>query len=490
MDFQFLKAKNGSLTCKIDGKFYHSAYSPENEAKNFVQTIKFDFFPESIFVIEPGLSYCQEFLKKRFPKANLYAIRLCDNFFETDSKWNKVFYFNSDFKNNLLFSCLEEELLKSQFISLQNSTIFESEIKCRNAIFSIIKNAKSILYTKHIFAKKWFLNSVRFATSIKKIALINKKIDKDVIICASGPSLENSIELLKEWKNNFFIICLSSATKVLCKNNIKPDLIFSTDGGFWAKYHLQNLPCPLSLNSEGALFYKNFKKTLILPVVYPQSLSEILFTKLKIPFLYSKQNGTVSGTALEFALNLTDKNIYFLGLDLHNAKGFQHSKPNELELFNEKNDFRLSSKETRQTKSRFSSSTALEIYSDWFKNIDSVKAKRIFRLSDNFKYSNNLNNIKDVNWNEIPSYKINSSNTEKSKKNYFETKTVSFFKENLFNEIQKLSSSQFFLKEVFPLETLLFEKCNNENEKNEINKKITDQKDKLLKKVRKILDEQ
>ena len=75
-----------------------------------------------------------------------------------------------------------------------------------------------------------------------------------VLVCASGPSLNCCIKIIKQFEDKLFIICLSSALSVLIKNNIIPDLVFSTDGGYWAGEHLKHLKknkdIPLAVSCE------------------------------------------------------------------------------------------------------------------------------------------------------------------------------------------------------------------------------------------------
>ena len=65
----FESSKAGELTCSFQGKYLHSKYNPTNEGEKFAAGIKADFSPLCVFILEPALSYCAPFLKKRFPKA-------------------------------------------------------------------------------------------------------------------------------------------------------------------------------------------------------------------------------------------------------------------------------------------------------------------------------------------------------------------------------------------------------------------------------------
>ena len=67
---------------------------------------------------------------------------------------------------------------------------------------------------------------------------------------------------------------------------------------------------------------------------YRDGISKEILDFNNFHFLTLQRNGTISGTALEFAKKITTKNIFFVGLDLQGSKGFQHILPNEMEKNN------------------------------------------------------------------------------------------------------------------------------------------------------------
>ena len=80
-EIEFLKAKNNSTTCRINGVLLHSAYNPEAEAKKFVDsTPAISFNPKYILIIEPALSYVIPFLKEKYPETKICAVRFLNDF--------------------------------------------------------------------------------------------------------------------------------------------------------------------------------------------------------------------------------------------------------------------------------------------------------------------------------------------------------------------------------------------------------------------------
>ncbi|WP_407427572.1 6-hydroxymethylpterin diphosphokinase MptE-like protein [Treponema sp.] len=483
----FEKSRNGELTCSFDGIYLHSKYSPLTEGERFARNLQADFSPFCIFIIEPALSYCASFLKKRFPDALICAVRLCSSFTEYDSQWDKVFYFDNSSDSvsfsEVLFNFLGEEKLISSltFDWTPSKQIFqEHNSQVWQEIKKAILKARDVIGTRAYFSKRWLKNSITFASYIKNTVVLSKT-NQPVVITASGPSLKSSIPFLKKYRNSFFLIAVSSSFMPLLENEIIPDFVMSSDGGFWAKKHL-NFPSQsdcdtiFALEAESAVPKNILETKKILPLIYEDGLEKDFLEAIECPYLISKRNGTVSGTALEFALSFTDKNVFLCGFDQEPASGFQHTQPNALETDNEKNDFRLKPKETRITCSRFNSEKSLEIYRSWFISNSQFFEKRVFRLSDNYKYSYQLGKITEINWDKfIELSKGNDSETTSLKE-----KQIDFSKEKrqkiIKEKLKNLSKTKKFIDEVFPMESILIKRELSESKKaqmcSELEKKI------------------
>ena len=244
MEIKFQKAKNEELTALIDGHFIHSNYAPSKEAHRFVDNLKIPFLPSWIIILEPALCYAVDFFKQNFPDIKIAGVRYTSQFSEFDKKLDLVLNYSAqNFKTLLEKSFNEEEILTAFFVSWPaSSQIFpDIEKKIWNDIKDTLERAKTLLITREYFEKKWLLNSCRFISSINKIATLKQIIDKDCLIVSSGPSLKPFINLIKNNRQNFFIICLSSAISVCLKENIIPDIFMSTDGGYWAGEHLKRI---------------------------------------------------------------------------------------------------------------------------------------------------------------------------------------------------------------------------------------------------------
>lgn len=456
----FLSTKNNKVSAEVNSIKLHSLYDPEKEAERYAENLSPDFVPSQIVITEPAVSYILPFLRKKFPLSQICCIRYTKDFERFDSGWDKVVYFTDENQFEMqLENFSEEQICSTFFIDWKPSSKAFSEINLVvwEKIKNVILRSRSILITRSFFAERWIINQINFCRYLNKTATIQNG-SQDVLICASGLSLENSIEKIKKFRNDFFLIAVSSSLSCLLENKIIPDMVLSTDGGWWAQKHLEQLEfqnIPLALATEGNCQKNIINNSVIIPLEYKKDFDEeVKISKLcNIPSIEAERNGTVSGTALELALKITTGKIYFCGLDLHCAPGFQHSSPNKLEILNSTKDFKLKPCLNRLVPSVFNSSS-LEIYEKWFKDNSAFFGNRVFRLSNDYKFLNSLNLIQDINFEQY----------EKQRKSSFEKiliknlKEYSFCKDFAKKYIEQMINNINYQKNIFPAEYLSYQK--------------------------------
>ena len=485
---EFSTARNGSKTCSVNGKYLHSLYNPEKEAERFVSNLQCDYNPQYIVITEPVLSYSAPYLKKRFPSSKLCAIRYCDAFSETDSKWDFVFKCEKNLDNTLFDTFGEEGIAKTLFIPWQASeNLFgDKNTLAWEMIRSVVLKSRDVIATRNFFAKRWTKNTFRFFSAAQNLYTIIKG-KSDIIVAASGPSLEPSIEKLKKYRNNYFLLAVSSAIKPLLYNGIIPDLCISTDGGEWAKRHLSPLlssyaHIPIALSAEAAVPYYILENSPIIPLVYGDSIEAILINKCSINAVKAFRNGTVSGTAVELAMAITTGNIFCVGLDLAEAKGFQHTRPNELDSLNALSENRLYTVATRLALAGRQNGS-LKIYRDWFSSRNDFFSARIKRFAT--KNLSPLGKIKDVAIDDNIFIAMNGKDKPSIKK--IATISTENRKRIIKNELEKInnitsidntihSEIALWLKNMLPSQYLHYEKYMGTPKESEALKELLDKK--------------
>ncbi len=509
-EISFFQAKNGSETCKVNQTLLHSSYNPELEAERFASSIDADFIPSAVFVIEPALSYCAKPLKKKFPEAGIYSIRLTKDFIGYGKDFSKSFFFETENRSGFeeeIYSFFGEKILCSAlFLEWPPSAkVFKSETESLlKSVRKIIEKAKASLVTESFFAKRWLKNAFLFSMNIKKTSLIERG-NFPVVLCASGPSLYPSIKKLKKLREKYFLAAASSSVSVLLENGLEPDIALSTDGGFWAKNHLaydfKKHDFPVALTCESAFPKKLMREGKTIPLLYrdglASSFSEKTFSALGIPFLFAERNGTVSGTMLSLFMDLTEAKIFACGLDLEEGKGKQHSEPNRNENFSRRNETKTEPRETKNARERLNSKS-LELYRNWFENLPENYSAKFSRLSDNWIFEHNLGKIKDVNFTDFKDYLESLDFSRLKKIAVKDSKEISENeREKIRNQIEIFlhrfetgpedTSLDSFTENLFPAETVFFRKVKDENEKKIMAEKIAERKKNFLESVRKIL---
>lgn len=490
------------------------------------------------------MSYCVSFLRKSFPSAILCAVRFTEkvDFSEHDKLWDKVFFLeksdvtdssgndasskknDADGSENIfaeklssdIYNFLGEEILCTTFsLSWQpSSKIFAKETETAwNALKLATEKARAVLFTRGYFSSRWICNAIKNCIHMKKNYTITKG-NVPVVVAASGPSLSGAIKILKEKRRGFFLIAVSSAVSVLIENKIIPDLCVTTDGGYWAKRHLDFISEKCmelgektfwAFPPEACVPQKICETENVLPLSYAHGMAKELLTLCGIKYTHAEENGTVSGTALMMALSITHGDIYFCGLDLAPSASMQHAQPNALEKINSMADTKIKPKETRIMSSRFSSSASLEIYRNWFSSLDEKTTRRVFRVFSEKPFEKHLGNIKDISVNELNNFlsencgncgqannaETHFSNGEKKLQNPKMTEQTNEIGKTeklkiVENYINENCKTEKWKKEFFPLETLSIERTVDETEKSKMICLLEERNKKLCAKLLKI----
>ena len=467
-----------------------------------MDNLSLDFIPQNIVITGPCIPYLVAPLRKKFSNSKIIGIQFSYDFQKYNSLWDYCFYVTKntrilDFHEELFNYLGEENLCTSYFFSWKPSEKpFEQEYKITwESIKMALDKSMAIINTRNYFNKTWLYNSLRFYKNINSIAEISP-ISKPIIITASGPSLNQQIDFLKQNKKYFFLIALSSSLSPLLENSIIPDVILTTDGGYYASRHLKILETnpdfsniPIILPPEARISSKILEKNPIIPLSFEDNFDSKILKELDINCIIGKRNGTVSGTGAELALTLTRESIYFMGLDLDSSLGYSHTQPNALELDNSINDFKLKSKEHRNVPNTFKNGS-LEIYRNWFSTRNHNFYKQIFRIilkKDNLKQILNLTDIENS---QIKHYEKKQETYITTQKHNLDKNKIFTYFTNIYNEVKKSTEINKKNEEWFKITSIIdFIKYKKQLNKTEIFKKIKDDTLNLLENILNYLKE-
>lgn len=359
----------------------HSKYNPQAEAQRFIETFSGD--PDYIIITEPGESYLAGACRKKFPRAQLIAIRYTNTLFlDSDALWDYVYrpaHANLSF---FLLNIIPDELFsKTLILSWKPSDRYWPNAAkfISTEIQKTIELFKSIMITRTAFSKRWLKNiAVNFLTG-NHFATLNFPVCS-YAFAAAGFSLETSAHALTQCK--IPLLCAGSGYDALAFRSLPVSACITTDGGFWAARHIARLSSsvPLLFTAESAVPKTVLEKNPLVMLSYNSAVETELAKRLSIPTVPAKRNGTVSGTAVELLLQQKAQNIYCFGLDLTNGTGFSHCRPHSSLNSMQRTTMRLTNLETCLAAGRCTGS--LNIYSDWFLHLEQSKAAHIKRVGN------------------------------------------------------------------------------------------------------------
>jgi len=394
-------AKTG-FTVLSENTALHSRYDPAQEAEKYISSLSLKAHKYFI-LIEPGLDYLAAALKKKFPLSSVISLH-CSSFFPCGGT-NKNIPAESEFNWNPSLPQSLEDFLESHLADAgaENIKLIDWKPSVNiygNACLELVSRTVECIRiisagrkTVRNFGKRWFKNALH------NLALLQNPVfaipgTAPVLVCASGPGLEGSLQEIAEWeKKPFrpFIIAVSSAAPALLCRGIKPDLIITTDGGSWAYFHItesirecekisaEKPVIASSLTAELPSQTKNYRNLVLRDGSLWQDIllksAGILTASLAFP-----QRGTVSISALDLAFYLTKGNVYICGMDFAHSDLLTHARPYAFDKLAEQRQNREEPYYSLlfERENMIQNSGSLSVYSSWFLSNLSLFSDRLF----------------------------------------------------------------------------------------------------------------
>ncbi len=370
---------------KKNGILIHSTYSPEKEAERFIFQQKIKQGKYLFLVIGAGQGFLISMLNRMYPGSKILSFYLDDDLFYGAGSPEKSWYPGSPFS---LVRFLSNEI-EDCFIPLLNLIQWEP---CRkaypdefNAVMMAIRHyineRNASIITTVNFGKTWIRNAfLNFLQTDHIVTLQN--INLPVVITAAGPTLTEALPFFSTYRRNFFLLALPSSLMALQNSGIIPDLIVNTDPGFWNMYHFMRYPyknVPVAMPLTGSI-HKGTNPVLLLN--QQSVLENSLCSTYTLPVINLPQHGTVAGTALFLAFQITSAPVIFSGLDFSYDDIHEHVTPHAFHTLLETRQYRLDPFLSLLFKRKFdqyNQKRAFHTYETWF-NSTQFK-KNIYRLN-------------------------------------------------------------------------------------------------------------
>jgi len=359
-------SKSGDKCLKIENTYLHSKYNPINEAEKWASQIEISN-NKIIFVFGLGLGYHIDSLLDKLsnipdnniliviiePDENIYNITKENNI----KLWDKL----SNHKHKFIIG-INDVLSKIYKIisELSISNFSGFQIEClRNwynlytelhdylsaNIATIIKeyiaNGLTTLELQRLWFKHFFYNIpvICDKSTINDIKYNNT--NNPVLLISAGASLRKSLDIIEKYKDKLSIICVDTALLPLLQKNICPDIVVSLDSQihnykdfFSINEYLNNqdtnylLACDITIYPTIIRSHKG--KTIVFSSDTDSSQYKLLVDTYK-NLANQHENielscgGSVSTSALDLAIKLGFRDIFFVGQDLGYLPGLTHS---------------------------------------------------------------------------------------------------------------------------------------------------------------------
>ena len=342
--------KENLITVLYNNKPLTSIYAPIEEAKKLInQNIKNNSSRIGIFLSIASFYHIDYFLslnensKAIIIEKDIEIAKLIFENIKSENLKRVIILLNEKIEDIISFFdfyIAEEDIkkiicimhIRASNINAENKNYYDN---VNFILMNKIKEKLMSLTSNYYFAPIWARNiiynlALNKGYSIKTYKnILNKKTP--LLLISAGASIDNYIEKIKELSKTHFILALSHAFNTLIKNNIKPDAIVSTDGGFYSCLHIiyaikENIPI-FTTHSAYSFPLTNINKKRIFYFSHNESFEKIIYSnKNSDNNIYFPMEGSVIMPALRIASFLNPKYILFAGCDFCHLNNKSHSK--------------------------------------------------------------------------------------------------------------------------------------------------------------------
>ncbi len=324
--------RSGKKTASIHGKALHSAYDPETQARRYVERSLTEAQPSVVLIIGECMGYVSNAVKDALPSTKIIAFYLDSQLRPHTCQHDGSMWFPDsrmspfEYLRSLLYEQEAEGLKVLEWAPAMRVWTDNASLVAQ-AIGDIIRELTGNIATTTGFGRIWLSNAIRNSLELPE-TMCSLNQGGTVLIAASGPTLGKTLPYIKEYRNRFELWALPSSLRSLVCYGIEPDLVVTTDPGFYASLHYRYLPetpvptaYPLTAASR---IPTNGRDAILLNQnsFFENSILRVIDTHAcPVP-----ANGTVAGTCLLLA-HACEKRVLYAGLDFVGDDIRNHVQP-------------------------------------------------------------------------------------------------------------------------------------------------------------------
>jgi hypothetical protein len=338
-----ISSKSGAeVPLFLDGKPMHSKYSPSEERILSDSSVKEGFF----LIGGIGAGYHIENLARQLDNYFILAFEADRESLEFCMGFAKV----CDLAKNprICFCQLSElqDLLAQRYIAalygdfrclFQRAWQKENEAVCARVetdLKATLKVISADFSVQSHFGKIWMHNilvNLRDIDGAQETELSSRNTEKCAAVIAAGPTLDSSTEILRERRDDFFIIATDTASGSLYRRGVEPDAIVCVDAQSVSVEHFYPLPQVSERTASPLVFLDLCAAPSIVRMLKDRGIRPIFFQSghplarlaaEQIPLMQVETgSGTVTIAAADIARQLGFSRIRLFGADFAYSRG-------------------------------------------------------------------------------------------------------------------------------------------------------------------------
>lgn len=315
----------------------HSQFDPSGEAARYLGDSLGDRRPSCVLILGGGEDWLSEAARKRLPGSLIVSLQFDPSFRGlerpgADLRW----YPDSGALYGFLARAIPERLDGGvAVVGWKPSerafprTAAEVYRDVRQALEEFTSDAATIRF----WSRRWMENALRNFMSAERYCLV-RRADDPIVVAAAGPSLEPALEALSPYRGRFRLWALASAAGACLRRGWIPELVASTDPGFWAERHfdpmLRDSPSagiPLASHLTARIPRRILEKSPLILLAPREAPENDLSEAAGLAALPSPSRGTSASDALSLADSYSGSSVIAAGLDLGSRDLRSHCRP-------------------------------------------------------------------------------------------------------------------------------------------------------------------
>ncbi|KGR76496.1 motility associated factor glycosyltransferase family protein [Ureibacillus sinduriensis] len=305
MNWEIVTARNGEKSLTLNGISIYSKYRPREEAWRWIES-EIDSSAENYLLIGLGLGYHLEKLVDLAHGKDIYVY-----YFEEIEK--QFMHCNYD-KVRIVSSLEDVNFSENTQVMIPN--VWIKAIGEENPLYPFLEDIKinQVSYKRSKEMMEYnLLENVKLGDSNP----YPKSPNKTAFLVSSGPSLNETIHLIKEAREDIDIFVVGSALKMVLEHNINPYAVIISDPKHNIKRQLENV------DYNGTLFYLSTANhdTVTLHkgkrhILFQKGYKEAETFADNINFPHLETGGSVATIAFSLIEYLGYENLILFGQDL------------------------------------------------------------------------------------------------------------------------------------------------------------------------------